>query len=65
MFIKGLTETVVKRGHNIYFHSEIRKIIFEWSSIPSLIFTSETFFIWDTIIICISQLSNLPVSSVN
>ena len=28
------------RGHNIYFHGEIRKIIFELSSITSLIWSS-------------------------
>ena len=30
------------RGHNIYFHSEIRKSIFELSSIPHLIGSSNT-----------------------
>ena len=34
-----LVETVLMRGHNICFHGEIRKIIFELSSISGSLIT--------------------------
>ena len=37
LHLNGLKETVQMRGHNIWFHLEIRKTIPQLSSIPSLI----------------------------
>ena len=38
---RGLAETVLMRGHKICFHCDIRKINFELSSIPLLIWSSD------------------------